>query len=71
MTAKDNAIKLADWLLGLADREKPHRTNYDTCTTSFEYAALGAGFKWLGAGYFADVFFAFECTGLRHQGVRS
>lgn len=56
MTAKDNAIKLADWLLGLADREEPDRTNYDTCTTSFEYAAQGEGFNLLGAGYFADVF---------------
>lgn len=56
MTAKDNAIKLADWLLGLADREEPDRTNYDTYTTSFEYAAQGEGFNLLGAGYFADVF---------------
>lgn len=56
MTAKDNAIKLADWLLGLADREEPDRTQYDTATTSLEYAAQGEGFSLLGAGYFADVF---------------
>lgn len=56
MTAKDNAIKLADWLLGLADREEPDRTNNDGCTTSFEYAAQDEGFTLLGAGYFADVF---------------
>lgn len=56
MTAKDNAIKLADWLLGLADREEPDRTCSDTATTSFEYAAQGEGFSLLGAGYFADVF---------------
>jgi len=56
MSAKDNAIKLADWLLGLADREEPYRTQYDTATTSFEYAAQDEGFSLLGAGYFADVF---------------
>lgn len=56
MTAKDNAIKLAGWLLGLADREEPDGTCYDTYTTAFEHAAQEAGFNWLGVGYFADVF---------------
>lgn len=56
MSAKDNAVKLANFLLGLADREEPDRTCYDTATTSFEYSAQGEGFTLLGAGYFADVF---------------
>ncbi|CAB1282921.1 Phage protein kinase [Xylella phage Cota] len=56
MSAKDNAVKLANFLLDLADRENPDCTAYDTCTTRFEYAAQEHGFNLLGCGYFADVF---------------
>lgn len=56
MSAKDNAIKLADFLLELAFRESPEVTSYDTGTTIFEYQAQEHGFELIGAGYFAEVF---------------
>lgn len=56
MTAKENAIELADWLLELALQERPEETSSDGNGSTFETLAEEAGLRLLGTGYFAAVF---------------
>lgn len=61
MTAKDNAIVLADWLLNKAVEEQPTGTSEDYEARGndeylFEECAQDWGFSLLGVGFFAAVF---------------